>query len=549
VPAPPASVVVPTRGRPGYLDIALGSIAPQAAAAGAEVIVVDDGPDEATRALAGRHGVAYVPHDHPRGLNAARNTGIGAAAADLLVFVDDDVAACPGWLEALIAAADALPVGVGVFTGPIRAELEGGLRMCGREGPPITFQDFGPEDCDAPHAWGANLSIRRAALARIGAFDEARLLAGDEEEWLERWRGTGGRIRYVAAAAVLHRRAAADARLGALCRAERARGRASRRWDVDRGRARPLRAELRVLAGCLVHTVRYRCANGLCMAAHALGRAEEAIRPVPPPAVRGINDFLSGRSGALGGWRRSGLRLADLALDAEATLTGRRRRLNQAARGEPPTRRVLVLGVVRPQYPNLMAAAQAELGRSRHEVEIALAQAGDRGKWENVNALLSEHGIDGRDWVFIIDDDVALPPGFLDRFLCVAERGDLRIAQPAHRRRSQAAWPVTRRRPGADGRETSFVETGPVTAFRLDALASLLPFPPLRAGWGLDTHWSAIARERGWPIGIIDATPIAHTLRPVAGMYSRREAVEEAREFLVGRPYIRRDEARTLRPL
>src|SRR5919199_141242 len=58
-----ASIIVPTRERAGYLDVALASIAPQAAAAGAELLVVDDGPDAATRATAERHGARYVAHD------------------------------------------------------------------------------------------------------------------------------------------------------------------------------------------------------------------------------------------------------------------------------------------------------------------------------------------------------------------------------------------------------------------------------------------------------------------------------------------------------
>ena len=90
---------MPTRRRAGYLDVALASIAPQAAAAGAELLVVDDGPDEATRDAAERHGARYVAHPASRGLNAARNSGIDAARSDLFVFVDDDVAVRPGWLD------------------------------------------------------------------------------------------------------------------------------------------------------------------------------------------------------------------------------------------------------------------------------------------------------------------------------------------------------------------------------------------------------------------------------------------------------------------
>ncbi|MEI2703273.1 MAG: hypothetical protein V9E83_12850 [Baekduia sp.] len=39
----PAVVIVPTADRPGPLDAALSSIAPQARAAGADLLVVDDG--------------------------------------------------------------------------------------------------------------------------------------------------------------------------------------------------------------------------------------------------------------------------------------------------------------------------------------------------------------------------------------------------------------------------------------------------------------------------------------------------------------------------
>ena len=146
----------------------------------------------------------------------------------------------------------------------------------------------------------------------------------------------------------------------------------------------------------------------------------------------------------------------------------------------------------------------------------------------------------------MIDDDVALPPGFLDAFLCAAERTGLKLAQPAHRLHSHAAWPVTRRQPGATARETTFVEIGPLTAFHRDTFATLLPFPDLRMGWGLDAHWAAVAREHGWPIGIVDATPVGHTIAPVGAGYGHDAAIAEARAFLAGRPYVRRDEVRTV---
>src|SRR3954467_6657357 len=100
-----ASIIVPTRGRAGYLARALASICTQAQEAGVEVVVVDDGPDARTRTAAERFGARYVAHERALGLNAARNTGLAATDAQWLFFVDDDVEVRHGWLAALLAAA------------------------------------------------------------------------------------------------------------------------------------------------------------------------------------------------------------------------------------------------------------------------------------------------------------------------------------------------------------------------------------------------------------------------------------------------------------
>jgi GT2 family glycosyltransferase len=552
VPAP-AAVILPTAGRPAYLEVALASIVPQAKALGADVLVVDDGPSDATRQAADRHGARYVAHPRSLGLNAARNTGARETTAPLLAYVDDDVEVHPGWLAALIVADAAQPADVGVFTGPIRARFDDHpLPLCGREDPPITHLDLGGQDRDAEHAWGANMAVRRAALERVGPFDESRELYGDEQEWQARLKAGGGRIRYVAGAALDHRRAGDDARVWALARAAYRRGRASRRFDVFKGTAPTPQHELRVLAGCAVHGPRLRCANGPILTAHSLGRivslAQERLAlPPPPAATPGVDDFLSGRSGLVAGKRGALLRAHDALLDVAATARDRRRL--RAATARAPRRRVLVVGVERTDVPNLMAATRAELLRSRHDVTVDVAPAAPgAGKFENLDALLARHTpLSAFDWIVVTDDDVALPHHFLDTFLACAEAGGLRLAQPAHRRHSHAGWEVTRRVPGSDWRETTFVEIGPITAFDATAAATLLPFPKdLRMGWGLDVHWSAIAQERGWRIGVVDATPIGHTIRPAAADYPRETAAAEARRFLDGRPYVTRADVRTL---
>ncbi|HET6550924.1 MAG TPA: glycosyltransferase, partial [Solirubrobacter sp.] len=556
-----ASICIPTRARREYLAVALASVAPQAIARGAEIMVVeDDAADLETAALVERYGGRYVALGARRGLNVARNAAVEVSGGELICFLDDDVEVWPGWLEALLGAGSAYEV----LGGPIRPRLEGSrLRACGREPLPITALDLGPDDRDAEFAWGANLALRRSAFERIGPFDERLSGAGDEEDWQRRLRAAGGRVRYVAAAGVDHRRAGADARLGALCRAAYHRGRAARRYEAFRGAASglagtPLGAagaapgvagappglagtpsgvagapsgavgaprgvagspsgvagapsgvageprgvagtpsgvaaaplgtagmppglagELRTLVGCLWHIVRRRCGVGVALTALTLGRLAEALDPAPAPPSASDPDYLSGRSGTLG--RRAAL--IGAARDVRAGLQSLRGRvaLGRAAR-RGPVRRVHVVGVARPEQLRTVARLRRELARSRHDIAVHLVPpAPGAGKWANVNASLAAYPPEA-DWLLIVDDDVVLPRGFLDRFLAVAEACGLELAQPAHAFGSHAAWEVTRRRPGVLARRTRFVEIGPVTALSARAAAELLPLPDLRMG-------------------------------------------------------------------
>jgi glycosyltransferase involved in cell wall biosynthesis len=277
---PAVTVVVPTRGRAAYLEVTLDSLCRQRSGAPHEILVVDDGATDATPEVAERFGVRLIRHGERRSLNAARNTGIREGRADLIAFVDDDVFAPPGWLDAVVAGAERHPE-ADAFGGPIRARFEGHApRGCGREDPPITTLDLGGEDVDATMVWGANLAVRRSAVERVGEFDESLDRAhGDEEDWLLRLRADGGRIVYLAEAGLDHRRTAGDSRLGPLARAAYHRGRGARSSDSRRGNPPGLARELRVLAGCGWHTVRRACPQGLIMGAHSAGRVLETLRP------------------------------------------------------------------------------------------------------------------------------------------------------------------------------------------------------------------------------------------------------------------------------
>ena len=260
----------------------------------------------------------------------------------------------------------------------------------------------------------------------------------------------------------------------------------------------------------------------------------------PPPEA-----FLSGRVGHVGPRRAIAMRALDRMLDLELRVRGAAAQLDRLA-GSTPRRRVLALTIRRPAATRAAAVAEA-LAASRHDVLVARGDAGEGGKFQNLNRLLREHDPAGHDWVLIADDDVVLPERFTDRMVGVCERLGLGLAQPAQTLASHAAWPVTRRHPRSLARETAFVEIGPVTALSRDVAAELTPFPDLRFGWGLDLHWAAIARERGWRLGVIDALPVRHDEAGVASSYWHADAVAEARRFLADRAFVPSAEAdRTL---
>jgi hypothetical protein len=185
------------------------------------------------------------------------------------------------------------------------------------------------------------------------------------------------------------------------------------------------------------------------------------------------------------------------------------------------------------------ATAAPEPALLAHTVADGLAG----GKFENLNRVLEAAGPVDFDWLLVIDDDLRLPPRFLDRFVAICGRFGLDLAQPAQSQRSHSAWRVTRRRPASLVRETRFVEIGPLTAFGRRAADELLPFPELRFGWGLDLHWAALAAERGWRLGVVDATPVRHETATVGSAYPTADARAEAAGFLADRPYLPADRA------
>jgi GT2 family glycosyltransferase len=162
------SVVIATKDRAPLLDGALESLRAQVDAPPFEVVVVDNGSQDATPEVARRHDAAYVYVAEPN-RGKARNAGIARAGGDTVLFVDDDVVTPPHFLAAH-AAAHAADSGSRVVCGPI-------VNVPSPENRPE------PTAANFSRAFfvTCNVSVPRDALQAVGAFDESFDLYGWED--------------------------------------------------------------------------------------------------------------------------------------------------------------------------------------------------------------------------------------------------------------------------------------------------------------------------------------------------------------------------------
>ena len=178
-PAPPlVSVVVCTRSRPELLMRCLDSVAALDVPA-AEVIVIDNAPDDPRTAAICRHRPVLYMAAGGAPLSALRTRGARAAVSELVAFVDDDCSVDPGWLNDLGEVfADPLCAAVVGYVGPIELaqtaqcwfEAHGGFEMSFE--PRLMDGASSSPALDASPLGVGNVIFRRAALDGAGGFDE-----------------------------------------------------------------------------------------------------------------------------------------------------------------------------------------------------------------------------------------------------------------------------------------------------------------------------------------------------------------------------------------
>lgn len=103
-----ASILICTRNRCRFLADTLRSLHAVAVPDGlkAEIIVIDNGSTDETRAVISEARMEHISlryiNEPRRGLSHARNTGLGAARGQVIVFTDDDVRPESQWLKRII---------------------------------------------------------------------------------------------------------------------------------------------------------------------------------------------------------------------------------------------------------------------------------------------------------------------------------------------------------------------------------------------------------------------------------------------------------------
>ncbi len=227
--APDLTVVIPSLNGARGVDRCLRALAAQSIRSRLEILVVDDGSTDDTVSVAQAHGVTVLSHPGNLGIAAARNTGLNAATADIVAFLDDDCEPEPEWARQLLSGYAAGDV-AGV-SGPIIPRTPPGYLsgFLSRNNPLVPLELELTESYSLPYRlylylrrqWaaeprtgprdvysfaGANMSFRRKVLFEAGQFDERFRFGAEELDMCMRVARSlpGARLAMVPAACVVH---------------------------------------------------------------------------------------------------------------------------------------------------------------------------------------------------------------------------------------------------------------------------------------------------------------------------------------------------------
>jgi len=214
MPTPLLSVIICTYNRPESLPETLQSLHRQSLSPDQfEVIVVDNNSEPPTRQVVDEWSknspfMLHYVRETSVGLPYAKNAGIRASEADIVVFIDDDEIAHPGWAaghlrgfndDQNVSAVfgrnwllwDAVPPGW-----LLRSRLMGDLAF-------IDWGNTTHRTTPSEHMTGGNTSYRKRVFDDLGLFD-AEFPTSEDTEFEGRLRGAGHVIVYAHDALIFH---------------------------------------------------------------------------------------------------------------------------------------------------------------------------------------------------------------------------------------------------------------------------------------------------------------------------------------------------------
>jgi GT2 family glycosyltransferase len=211
-----ASVVVVNFNGKQFLDACLGALLRQELAAPFEVILVDNGSSD--------DSVAYVAASYPtvRVIRATRNLGFAggnnlgmrAATGRHIVLLNNDTQVRPGWLKALVDAAETNPAAGAIASKilfidpPATIQNAGTLLLSDGSGADRGFREPDQGQYDVREevfgACGASVLYRREMLDDVGRFDETFFMYYEDTDLSWRMRLRGWSVIYEPSSVVDH---------------------------------------------------------------------------------------------------------------------------------------------------------------------------------------------------------------------------------------------------------------------------------------------------------------------------------------------------------
>jgi glycosyltransferase involved in cell wall biosynthesis len=191
--SPSVSIVIPTRNAAKTLQLQLDALFRQEEAPKFEVIIADNGSTddlEAVVAASPLRDVRVVRCGEQPGVGYARNAGVGAARAQLILICDADDEVSNGWVAAMARGLDQYDL-VG---GPILFEKLNTRQV--QRWHDVDSTGFGSLKT-RPYALGGNTGFHRRVFEDIGGYDLAFAGGGDDNDFSWRAQSAGFTIGFV----------------------------------------------------------------------------------------------------------------------------------------------------------------------------------------------------------------------------------------------------------------------------------------------------------------------------------------------------------------